>query len=131
MSIVVPNASEILLLEYILSLTSPGNKILHLYKNDLTPVEATVIGNITESTETGYVPITLTGASWSVTQLSGITTGVYSKQTFAFATAATVYGYYVTTTSNQLLWVERFSNGPFPIDSSGGNIKVTPQVELE
>lgn len=131
MTLAVPNSAEILMLQYLLNMASPGNQLLHLFKNDLTPGEATVGGGVTEATEAGYAIITLTGAGWTVAQDAGTTTGMYSEQTFTFTTGATLYGYYVTTLAGDLLWVERFSGAPYQLPVGGGEIAVTPQINLD
>jgi hypothetical protein len=132
MSLVVPDIhGEILMLQYITGLVDAGNPVMHLYSNDLTPSDSTVIGDITEvSTLTGYRAVTLVSSNWTTTQASGITTAVYSEKTFTFTTGATAYGYYVTTTANQLLWLERFSGAPFSLPSGGGSISVEPKLTL-
>lgn len=122
---------EILLLQYILGMVSAGNPVLHLYANDITPSDSTVIGDLTEvSGSTGYAAITLVSNQWTTTQSSGITTGVFSERTFTFTTDATAYGYYVTDTSNNLLWLERFSGAPFDLPAGGGTVSVTSRLTL-
>lgn len=132
MSLVVPDVrGEILLLQYIVGLVNAGNPVLHLYSNNVTPNDSTVIGDLTElSGATGYAPITLVSSNWTTTQVAGVTTAVFSEQTFEFSTDATSYGYYVTTTGNQLLWLERFSASPFEIPSGGGTVSITPKLAL-
>ena len=131
MAIVVTNSAEILLLQYLLNMETPTDHVLHLFNNDVTPGETTVIGGLTEESATGYAPITLVGTSWTTTQGSGITTGVYSEQTFTMTAAATVYGYYVTDTLGSLLWTERFSGTAFELPSGGGEIAVSPRITLD
>lgn len=136
MTLVVPDTSEVLMLKYLLNVlttsgagpSSSGNRVLKLYNNDVTPVEATT--TVTECTETGYAAITLT-QTWTVATSVGVTTGVYSEMTFNFTTGVTAYGYYVTSQAGELLWLERFSGGPFTLPSGGGQIAVTPTITLE
>lgn len=132
MALVVPdNKGEILLLQYIVGMVNADNPVLHLYANDVTPSDSTVIGDLTEvAGATGYAPITLLSNQWTTTQGGGITTAVYSEQTFAFTTDATSYGYYVTNASNQLLWLERFNGAPFDIPDGGGTISITNKLTL-
>jgi hypothetical protein len=132
MSLVVPDLSgEILMLQYIVGLVDAGNPVLHLYSNDVTPSDSSVVGDLTEvSTLTGYRAITLVSSNWTTTQLSGVTTAVYSKQTFTFSTGATAYGYYVTDTTNKLLWLERFSGAPYTLPDGGGSISSTNKLVL-
>lgn len=132
MSLTVPNTAEIVMLQYIMGLTSPGNKILHLYKNDPSISDATVLGNLTESTEAGYALITLYSISWTISQdMSGVTTALYSEMPFNFTTGATVYGYYVTSIAGDLLWVERFSGAPYQLPTGGGQIAVQAKATLD
>lgn len=151
MALVVPNDSEILLLQYIVNSTntdgtlpsatvstySGGNRVLHLFTNNATPQETTTLGGITEATAAGYAAVTLLGTSWSIgTDGGGVTTASYSEITFTFTTAVTCYGYYITTSSTysggvKLLWLERFTGAPFILPSGGGQIAITPKVSLE
>jgi hypothetical protein len=132
MALVVPDQKgEILLLQYIVGMVNADNPVLHLYANDVTPSDSTVIADLTEvAGSTGYNAITLLSQNWTTTQSGGVTTAVYSEQTFAFTTDATAYGYYVTNESNQLLWLERFSGAPFDIPDGGGTISITNKLTL-
>jgi hypothetical protein len=133
---VVPDIAEIVLLEYIVNINRDNTEhpVLHLYTNNLTPGESTPGegsgGGPTESTETGYAAITLTGSNWTTTQTAGITKAIHDGVTFTYTASASVYGYYVTDTNNNLLWIERFSGAPFSLPGGGGDIAITPQIEL-
>jgi hypothetical protein len=129
MTLVVPNPSEALLLTNMLSVES---LLLKLYSNDYTPVFGTVVGDLTELSVTGYSAKTLSPGSWTITASSpsGPATALYAQQTWGITAACTSYGYYlVGATSGALYWLERFTDGPYVIDSSGGQIKVTPQFQ--
>jgi hypothetical protein len=132
MPLVVPNVKgEILLLQYIVGMVAADNPVLHLYANDIFPSDSTIKEDLIEvSTSTGYKPITLLSQNWTTTQAGGITTAVYSEQTFVFTTDATAYGYYVTDEDNNLLWLERFSGAPFDIPDGGGTISITSKLTL-
>lgn len=132
MSLVVPDQKgEILLLQYIVGMVNADNPVLHLFRNDITPSDSTVIGDLTEvAGSTGYNAITLVSANWTTTQSAGVTTAVYSEQTFAFGTGATAYGYYITNETGSLLWLERFSGAPFDIPDGGGTISITAKITL-
>ena len=142
MSLLVPDVGEILMLQYLVNMLSTdgtagpsnGERLLRLFTNNLTPSDTTTLSTVTEAVgSTGYAPITLVGASWTTTQVAGVTTAVYSEQTFTFTTAVTVYGYYVTTIygSPALLWLERFSGAPFILPSGGGQIAISPRISLD
>lgn len=132
MALVCPDVwGEILLLQYIVGMVNADNPVLHLYANDVVPSDSTIMADLTEvPTSTGYTAITLLSSNWTTVQSSGVTTAVYSEQTFTFTTDATAYGYYVTDQSNQLLWLERFSGAPFDIPDGGGTISVTAKLTL-
>lgn len=132
MALVVPDVKgEILMLQYIVGMVNADNPVLHLFANDVVPTDSTLISNLTEvSTSTGYAAKTLLSANWTTTQTGGVTTAVYSEQTFNFTTDATSYGYYVTDTSNNLLWLERFSGAPFDLPDDGGTIGISPKLGL-
>lgn len=122
---------EILLLQYIVGMVNADNPVLHLYANDVIPSDSTTIGDLTEvPPSTGYEAVTLLSANWTTVQTAGVTTAVYSEQTFVFSTDATAYGYYVTDESDNLLWLERFAGAPFDIPDTGGTISVTSKLSL-
>ena len=134
MSLTVPNTAEIIMLQYIMGLTSPGNKILRLYNNDPSISDSTTLGSLTEATEDGYAPVTLYSISWTISQdMAGVTTALYSEMPFNFTTGATIYGYYITSAvGNNLLWVERFSGAPYQLPASGGGqIAVEARTTLD
>ena len=140
MSLVVPNDSDLLMLQYIVNQLaqdgSPGaaggERLLRLYDNNYVPSKTTAISDLTETTVAGYTATTLVGANWSITtSTAGTNSAVYSEQTFNFSTAVTVYGYYVTDLTSNLLWVERFSTAPFTLPAGGGEIAITPRLTLD
>lgn len=133
MALLVPNGGEVIALSYLVGKTaSTENLVLRLFTNNKTPAEADVVGDYTEATGNGYASITLTGASWSVTG-GAPTTAAYAQQTFTFTGAlGNVYGYYLTrATTGDLVYSERFSDGPYAIANNGDQIKVTPSITLE
>lgn len=132
MSLVATNIKgEILLLQYIVGMVSAGNPVLQLYPNDVTPSHTTVIADLgTMPGGVGYTPITLTSSQWTTTQVSGVTTAIYSEVTFTFNTGATAFGYFVTNITGDLLWVERFTGAPFDIPTGGGTISITTKLTL-
>lgn len=146
MALTVPYvAGEYLMLQYILGMASiqaaftasgSSGPVLHLYSNDPSISQASVLSGVTECTSSGYAAVTLVSSSWTTTQVANITTGVYSQQTFTFNTNAVSYGYYVTDATNansgrgNLLWVERFSGAPFSIPDGGGSISISSRITL-
>jgi hypothetical protein len=135
MALVVPNASEVIMLNYILNKDAPENISMLLYVNNVIPDENSTVATFTEMTNgLGYTTggISLTPGSWSV--ISGNPSQAeHTEVTWTFTGAAgNVYGYYVTRdTGGELLWAERFTNGPFNITTNGDEIKITPRLTLE
>jgi hypothetical protein len=131
MPIVCPDVmGEILLLQYIVGMVNADNPVLHLYSNDVTPSDSTIKADLTEVAGGGYAAITLLSANWTTVQSSGVTTAVYSEQTFTFTTEVTAYGYYITNESNELMWLERFNGAPLEVPSGGGTISINARLSL-
>lgn len=136
MALVVPNTADLLMLRYIVnnlqqdSTTaglSSGQRVIKLYTNNLSPSKTTTAAQVTEASDPNYSGITLLGASWTfATDTAGTNKATYSAQTFTFSGATTCYGYFVTDLTSNLLWIERFSTGPFSLPPGGGEITVTP-----
>lgn len=134
MALVLTNNGEGDALAAIVGKTAAENLVLHLYTNDVTPGETDTTASYTEATFTGYAAITLTAASWVVTE-GAPSNAAYPQQTFtssADQTSQSVYGYYLTrVTSGRIAWAERFPSGPFVIANNGDNVKVTLNFTLD
>lgn len=136
MPLVVPKKmGEILFLQYIVGLVEAGNPVLHLYENlspdpTVDPTSSVTISDLAECNVAGYSAVTLVSANWSVSQVSGLTSIIYSEQTFSFKTNATIYGYFVTDTSGNLLWLEKFPSAPYLVPPDGGSISVLPTMSM-
>ena len=129
-SIVVPNASELVLLQYLLGIAAPGDFKLRVFSNDVTPDEDTVLSDLTEVVDTSYAAITLAHGTWTVSSVSGVAVGEYPQQTFTFSSTHDLYGYYVTDSAGtSLLWVQR---GPYiaKLPAGGGTYLVTPRFRI-
>ena len=128
MTLVLPNQGEQITLEAMVGKTAGQNLVLRLFKSNTTPDESTTEASVTEANFTGYSAITLTAASWSYTA-GDPGTIAYAQQTFtssAGSQSQAVYGYYLTqVTSGKLVWIERFTDGPYTIVNNGDTIKVT------
>lgn len=132
MSLTFVAAADNIALAAILNKTAQNQDlVLRLYTNN--PAEAndslTQTG-LTEASGAGYSAISINAAAWSI---SGGTAS-YPQQTFTFTgdLGADVYGYYFTRASGgELMWYEKFSNGPYNPTNNGDQIKVTPTISLE
>ena len=132
MALVVPNASEDLMLQNILNKTAPETLVLKLYTNIYTPVETSTAANFTEAVGNGYASVSLTPANWTITP-GAPTSASYPQVTFTFTgNLGNVYGYFcVTTTSLLLLFGEIFTDGPYNIVNNGDQIKISLFLSLE
>lgn len=134
MAIIVPAASENNLANFLLGVTVPGNQLLKLYINAVTPTDDTLLAaGFTEMSTLGYAAKTLTKTSWVVAQSGAlVAAGTYAVQTWTFTagTLVNVKGYFVVdATSGLLLWFE-----PFPVakdvQNTGDQIIITPTFTL-
>ena len=134
MALTVPNKGAQELLKRALNVSATGDVVLRLYKNNVTIAETTALANVTQADFTGYSAITLTGASWTVTDADP-SVASYAKQTFTSSAGSQnqdVYGYYLTNSGNTIvLWIEAFSDGPYNIANNGDKIEVTPSISLD
>ncbi len=132
MTLLVANASEVIIMENFLNKTAPQDLRLKLYSSDTTPAETDTQATYTETTGGGYADTALVAANWTVTP-GNPTTASYPEITFSFTGAAgNVYGYYVVQEiSGALMWAERFTNAPLNIQNNGDEIRITLQITLE
>lgn len=107
--------------------------VLRLFKNNISPNNASVLADFTEANFTGYAAITLTGGSWTTTA-GAPSVAAYAQQTFsssAAQAAQSVYGYYITRTATSRVWAyERFSTTQ-TIQGATDTISVTPRIKLK
>lgn len=132
MALVVGNLAEVVMLNYIVNKDAPEDLVIKLYINDQTPIETDIVGDYTEATGGGYAQVALTAGSWAVT--SGTPSSAdYPQITWNFTgSVGNVYGYYIVRAiGGELMWAERFTNGPFNIQNNGDVIRVTPRLTLE
>lgn len=132
MTLVVPNTSEIIILEYILNKATPEDLDIKLYTNDVTPTESDTAVTYIEAVGGGYSPIQLASSSWSITP-GGPTSAEHTQVSWTFTgTVGLIYGYFITRrTSGELMWAERFTNGPYNVQINGDVIRITPRLNLE
>jgi hypothetical protein len=108
--------------------TQQETLILKLYSNNYTPTILDEVQSYTEVTGGGYVSKSLVPSNWTIDAgLAG-----YPQQVWTFTgSSGSVYGYYVvSSTSNTLLFAEKFPNGPYTVSTSGDIIRVTISLSL-
>jgi|APGre2960657505_1045072.scaffolds.fasta_scaffold32005_2 hypothetical protein len=128
MALIVPDVGKVELLKYMLKVSTSQNQILHLYSNDPTISDLTVLEDLNEVSGSGYSSISINGTSWTVNPTN--TAASYPDQTFSLTGAIVAYGYFVTNADGDLLWCERFTNAPFSIPISGGQIAIALNISL-
>lgn len=128
MALVIANVGEIELLDKMLkdALSVDEVYLFRLFRNNYTPLAASVVGDFTEANFTDYAQTTLVRASW------GAATTVSNKASSTYATIQswtcgasgnTVYGYYVVgATSGILLWAERFATSRVMVNGDELNL---------
>lgn len=102
---------------------------LHLFKNDYTPINTTVLGDLTEANFDGYASITLSG--WGAAALNGdnkaqVDHAIQTWTKTAGATSNTVYGIFVKTAGGSFLYAERNPAGGTLINTTGQTFSYTP-----
>lgn len=132
MTLLVPNVSEVIIMENFLNKQAPQDLRLKLYSSDTTPSETDTAATYTEVVGGGYSDEALVAASWTVIG-GNPTQATYPEVTFTFTGAAgNIYGYYVVQeVSGEIMWSERFTNAPLNIQNNGDEIRITLQITLE
>jgi hypothetical protein len=133
MALLVPNVGEVTALSYLVGKTATTeNLVLRLYTNNATPAETDIASTYTEASGFGYASITLTGATWTITG-GAPSPATYPQQIWTFTGAlGNVYGYYLTRlTSLDLVYAERFVDGPYNIVNVGDQVKLSPAISAD
>lgn len=131
MTLVVPSHGDVDMLGNIVNKVVPENLVLRLFTNNITPAETDTVASYTEASGSGYGAITLPGAGWTVTAATP-SYASYAQQAFIFTGAlGNVYGYYLTrVTSGRIAWAERFTDGPYTVNTTGTEIRIPPRITL-
>lgn len=129
MTLIVPNAAEVIILNNILE----EILVLKLYSNNKVPVEGDTAASYTEVVGGGYSSKTL-AALWTVTSGDPSYAVFPSAKDFAFTgvtnAPGTVYGYYIIGPDGAIRWAERFPEAVLPFSPINGSlIRITPRLE--
>lgn len=131
MVIKVTDNGEKTLIDWMLNSTGT-NIVLRLYKNDYTPVFNSIAANFTQADFTGYASVTLTRGNWNtpVTNVLGAAEIQYNTDvSWTTTTSQSVYGYYVTDLSGNVLFAERFSQTRALVN--GDSLTISPRFTLK
>lgn len=106
---------------------------VHLYSNTFTPSPDSVLADFTECTFTGYAAVPL-GTLSAPVNTGASTMGVVASVLFTagspFTTPDNAVGYFITDTTNAILYcAERFS-APIPFAAAGDFLDLTVVLPL-
>ena len=109
-----------------------GNYKIGLFKNNFTPGNTSVIGDVTPADFSGYSTVGLhTFSSWaSATWNSPRAEATHADVTWTHnggGTSNDIYGYYVVDGSGNLAWAERYASAPVTLSGSGQSFTVSPK----
>jgi hypothetical protein len=131
MAVLFTQAGEQTALQNLVNNLAPQTLVLKLYTNNKTPTELDIASDYTELSGYGYSSTTLIPGNFSFSE-GDPTTATYPQITYTFTGAAGyIYGYYVVqTSSNILMFANRFTNAPIQISNNGDQIRVTLTIQL-
>lgn len=132
MTLVTTYVGKVSMLSTILNKTELNDLQLRLFINNVLPEQSDTVLKYTElPSNLGYSAVTLSGSSWSINQ-GDPCVATYPEVTITFTSSLsyTIYGYYITESStNILMWVERFAS-PYNANSIGDKLIITPRITL-
>jgi len=134
-TLIIVNTGLIEFAKYCTGETNPGALSLGLFTSDTTIALTTVYGDLTIMTgsdNSAYAEKTLAAGDWTTpTIVSAKAQNTHAIQTWTFATyaAATVFGYYVATVADVLLWACDFETSK-TVQYAGETISVTPTFKF-
>lgn len=115
-----------------LQLVVANNLKLHVFTNNITPSDNTVLSGVTEAAWTGYAAITLSSGSWVSLGVSGhIGALAYPTVTFSNTSGSpvTAYGWYITDNAvTMLIAVGLFDSSPITIAATTGTYSFIPTL---
>jgi len=136
--LIYPDAEAMAILT---SLTTTSGKLfgakLHTFSNNYTPTHLTKLGDLTESTYSGY-PSTPPTITWSTVYLNATAQAQSDGNLTSFTgtgagtpTIETVYGAYLLDGTGALIGAERFAS-PIPnMGATGSGFSYAPSVLLQ
>jgi len=137
MSLIMPNSGKMKFLEMALKDAAPNAQALHLFVNNITPSDTSVLSDFTEMTTHGYTALIIPRAGWTVASVDGTITATNIQSTFTFTYNSTsgdtvVYGYYITTNdgTEKILWADVLDSS-FMVSSTGQQLKVIPTITIQ
>lgn len=138
MSLVVPKVGEVEMLKRMFGMSSAksGSLYVRLYTNNPTLSDETVLSDFIEVSDGGYTAVRdVAIAVNSITFTESVATIPQKTFILSGSTQYVVYGYYITVGpiggSEELLWCEKFPTSFNIASGLGGEIRLTPKIELD
>lgn len=128
-----PKAETLDLIGAVAALTDYVGAKCHLYSNDLTPNEDTVLGDFTEVVATGVTAKTVTWSDpfFDANGVPCVSTGELLFIQSGDTDTDVCYGVYITNTAgDKLLWSARLDTPPFAFDEEGRALPVAGKMSL-
>jgi hypothetical protein len=132
MSLVIPNGSLTFVLDQLIDGEFGTLQVMHLFQNNVTVSDTTVIGDLEEATFDGYNSQGISGWSDALAVLPRAMTGA-NALTWAKIIGAnpnSIYGYYVTDLDGNLLWCENDPSAPVAMTTPGNTYTVVPRFTI-
>jgi len=104
-----------------------------LFQNDITPVVATALSEIVPATFSGYAGEQVT-FSWDAAVMAGVRAVTQAAALIWTHNGGPIqnwiFGYYLVSQSNTLIFAERFCPAPLPMATIGQRIRMRPRFRL-
>lgn len=130
MSLKVVQAELLATLQDQVDLFAAGPYKIGLYKNNFTPSNGSVIGDVMPADFSGYAGLQNLTSWASVTWIDPRASSTHGDVVWTHsggATANDIYGYYVVDAAGNLAWAERNASAPVTISAAGQTYTVTPK----
>lgn len=131
MSLKVPFVGLVPLFQQFVAGMEVGNTC-HLFQNDYTPIDGSILSNFLEASFDGYAPVDANGWSdplfVSPRALIQATACNYAKS--AGSIGNLIYGYYILDQAGNLLWAERDPSAPVPMNVDGNVYVIVPRLTI-
>ena len=123
----IPLVGDLQLLTDLISVWA-NTLVIHLFQNNYTPVDGTVVGDFVEATFDGYGSQGVsTWGSPTIVGPRGQTQAASNTWTKAAGTNPNlIYGYYILDGAGNLLWAERDPAAPIPMNVAMDTYTITP-----
>ena len=134
MSLLIPTASQLTLLDALTTSGSLNGATLHLFKSNITPALTDVLATYTanEATFGGYAAQTITpwGAAATVSAKAKSVAPTFTFTATGASLPQTIYGVYVLTSGGALIFAEANPTGGVTLSSAGHSFSYQPNFTL-